>query len=232
MGAIALGGGAAWLWLPARDRPTPEVLADGVRLTSGVQGVSPGIKLALGLSPGEAIGDLSAFVDGRPAALRALGPGRAAVGATPLSQGAWHAIVVRRRGGLLRAEAVVRVSFRTADPIQVFAGWTAGGGRVNVDVGASRPLADGAPVAAALARAGATVENAEGRVLGHWTARAGAAYAFTVPAGLRAQTGSYLAAPFHAAYTAPASGDGMLMQVSGEPPTASTGLRLQVYFVS
>ena len=224
--AVALLGRGAQVAVQA----APSVTLDGQPLDADTRDVSPRPALGLLLPPGSTSADFKASIDGRAVPVTA-GAGRAArldVGALP--QGSRHRLEVWR-GAIGPAHVgTVDVNFQVAEPLQLAASWLAAAGQATVQVSASRELADISAVQAALTRAGAAVRRDDRGIEGRWPV--GRTPAFTVPAGLSATNGAYLAADFSPALgpvpATPMSRVDLSQPLGGRP----TGLRLRAYYVA
>jgi spore germination protein YaaH len=208
------------------------VLLYGIPVDSGYQEVPPHPVLTLELAGGSRSSDYRASLDGTAVAVES----RAGVARVPLPampQASWHHFAVWRVGLLGGRSNASDISFRTAEPLRLAAAWLVGPTSTRVDVSWSRPLRDPAPLEVAMRSAGAAVERTEAAIVGRWPAGGtGAKLAFTVPAGFRSSTGSYLTAPFAPAVTLPAGRPYSEVQLSEQTSAGTAGLKLQAYYVS
>ena len=215
--------------------PPPIVLLDGVQLTPGVEQVPPHPLLTVALAHDQRITDFRASVDGHSLPIAPGKGGSVTTGELQLpllSQGAWHHLQVWRPGLAGTRTDVESLDFRTADPLELAAGWLAQGTRLRVDVSASRPFADPGPLVSSLQDAGAIVVSAPAHLVATWQNVApGQRVTFSAHPGLQSTQGSYLPAEFAPVFTVPVTGQLGKVDVSGLSPPTTTGLKLQVYYV-
>ncbi|MFN2462916.1 MAG: glycosyl hydrolase family 18 protein [Candidatus Dormibacteria bacterium] len=206
------------------------VTLDGQTLDPGARDVSPRPALGLLLPPGSRTADFTAAIDGRIVPI-APGIGRSArLSVGELAQGSRHRVEVWRGTIGTAHVGAVAVDFQVAAPLQVAASWLVTPRGTTVVVSASRELADGAAVEAALTRAGASVRRDERGIEGRW--RPGHPARFTVPAGTRATTGAYLPADFSPSAPLPLPVATSRVDLSSDPGPPRQGLRLRAYYLA
>ena len=216
---------------PITDR-RPIVAIDGQPLQSGAQGIRPQPTFSLTLDRARTTTDYQAALDGRPVVLEGGGSGTASLKLPQQAQGTWHHLDVWRQGSGGRHEDEVQVDFRIVEPLRLAAAWLTVPGTARAALTWSRPPADVQALAAVLRAAGASVDVDDRSAVATWSGvRAGQRPAFSIPTGTAASDGSFLPAAFEASGAATGAGTAGL-QLSDRPIVDSTGLKLQMYYVS
>ncbi|MFN2465133.1 MAG: glycosyl hydrolase family 18 protein [Candidatus Dormibacteria bacterium] len=207
----------------------PAVTVDGAALSPGARDISPRPTLGLVLPPGSHPTEFRASLDGRYVAVTPSAGRTARLDVGELPQGTRHHLEVWRPAIGPARVGQVALDFEVSRPLQIAATWMVSAAQTTVQVSSSRELADPTAVADVLARAGAAVRRDDRGIEGRWPR--GQTPRFTLPAGLRATTGAYLASEFTTAVGSSGSPPWARVDLSTPALAPPTGLSLQAYYL-
>ncbi|MEA2647465.1 MAG: hypothetical protein QOE92_2548 [Chloroflexota bacterium] len=228
---LAVGGAVAGGLVFINDPGQPAFFElDGRRLEATANNLPPSPSLVLKLDrPGRPAG-YHVSLDGHEVALTETSDTSALVRLDgPLPQSSSHRLEAWSTDRFGRRVALTVLDFRTADPLALAVGWTAGDD-VQAEVSWSAAPASTSAIEAAIRDAGGEPEVHDGGVTGRWPRTAPDYTLRFAAAGVTAVNGGFLPAAFESHF-APGPGAVALVQVSNQAPVDGAGMRLHMYFV-